>query len=113
LSDSEGNSIQKDRLLVTMASKGAEMKTSAVETHTTAIGNGASYRKSNDDFEVSGSGFGSGNRGGVEEINAMDMAGPALSRIELETALQKIEGKKTKWYAYLTTKDFWIVIILG
>jgi len=96
-----------------MASKGAEIKTSAVETHVTAIGNGATYRKSNDDFEISGSGSGSGNGVVVEEINKMDMAEPALSRIELATALQKIEGKKTKWYAYLTTRDFWIVIILG
>jgi solute carrier family 35, member F1/2 len=96
-----------------MASKGAKIKTSAIETHTTAIGNSSSYRKSNDDFGVTGSGFGSGNGVGVEEINEMDMAESVPSRIELATALQKIEGRKTKWYAYLTTKDFWIVIILG
>ena len=96
-----------------MASKGAEIKTSAIETHTTAIGNGASYRKSNDDFEITKSGSGSGNGVGVEEINEMDTAAPEPSRVELATALQKIEGRKTKWYAYLTTKDFWIVIVLG
>jgi solute carrier family 35 protein F1/2 len=96
-----------------MASKGAEIKTSAIETHTTAIGNGASYGKSTDDFGVTGSRSGSGNGVGVEEINEMDMAGPVPSGVELATALQKIEGRKTQWYAYLTTKDFWIVIILG
>jgi solute carrier family 35 protein F1/2 len=96
-----------------MVSKGNEIKTSAIETHTTAIGDSSGYMKSNDDFGVSGSGSGSGNGVGVEEINEMDIAEPIPSRIELATALQKIEERKTKWYAYLTTKDFWIVIILG
>lgn len=96
-----------------MASKGAEIKKSAIETHTTAIGNGASYRKSDGDFAINESGSGSGNGVGVEEINEMDMAETAPSSGELATALQKIEGRKTKWYAYLTTRDFWIVIVLG
>lgn len=87
-----------------MASKGAEIKTSAVETHTTVIGNGASYRKSTDDFGISGWGSGPGNGIVVED---------AASPTELAIALEKLEGKKIKWYAYLTTKDFWIVIILG
>lgn len=98
-----------------MASKDAEIKKSANETHTTAIGNGASYRKSDGDFAIneSGSGLGSGNGVVVEEINEMDMDETAPSSVELATALQKIEGRKTKWYAYLTTRDFWIVIVLG
>jgi solute carrier family 35, member F1/2 len=96
-----------------MASKGAEIKTSAVETHTISIGNGANYRKSEDDFGITGSRSGSGNGVGVEEINEMDIDGPAPSRVELANALEKIEGRKTKWYAYLMTKDFWIVIVLG
>lgn len=96
-----------------MASKGAEMKTTAVETHTTAISHGAGYRKSNDDFGVTGSRSGSGNGVDVVEINEMDMAEPAPSRVELASAFQKIEGRKTKWYAYLTTKDFWIVVVIG
>jgi solute carrier family 35, member F1/2 len=98
-----------------MASKDAEIKKSPNETYTTAIGNGASYRKSDGDFAInkSGSGSGSGNGVVVEEINEMDMAENAPSGVELATALQKIEGRKTKWYAYLTTRDFWIVIVLG
>jgi hypothetical protein len=107
LSDSDRDSIVRERQIGAMASKGAEIKTSAVETHTTVIGNGASYGKSDDDFGLSGSGFGSGNGVGVED------PGRVASRAELAIALQKIEGRKTKWYAYLTTKDFWIVIVLG
>lgn len=96
-----------------MASRGNEIKTSATETHTTAISAGSGNRKSNDDFGINESGSGLGNGVGVGEINEMDMAGPVPSRVELATALQMIEGRKTKWYAYLTTKDFWIVIIIG
>ncbi len=96
-----------------MASKGADIKTSAVETQTTAMRNGASYGKSDEYFGITGPGSGSGNGVGVAEINEMDMAEPGPSSVELAAALQKIEGRKTKWYAYLMTKDFWIVIILG
>lgn len=31
----------------------------------------------------------------------------------LDEVLEAIEGKKKVWYAYLTTWDFWIVVILG
>lgn len=31
----------------------------------------------------------------------------------LEYALQSLESKKKHWYTYLTTKDFWIVLVIG
>lgn len=91
-----------------MASKSAGKKISAVEVHTAVVGN--SYRKSNDDFGIVESGSGSGNR--VGETDGHE-AIPTPSRAELATALQEIEGRKTKWYSYLTTKDFYIVLVLG
>ncbi|KAJ2965773.1 hypothetical protein NUW58_g10823 [Xylaria curta] len=27
--------------------------------------------------------------------------------------LQALEGKKVRWYSYLTTRDFWIVLVIG
>jgi hypothetical protein len=103
------DSTERERLVDAMDSKFTEEKASAVETHTTTIGSGANYRKANDDFgpSVSGPAY------GVTDGHEMDMAEPVPSRIELATALQEIEGKKTKWYAYLTTKDFYIVLALG
>jgi solute carrier family 35 protein F1/2 len=31
----------------------------------------------------------------------------------LEQGIQALEGKRKAWYTYLTTKDFWIVVIIG
>lgn len=96
-----------------MDSKSAETKTSVIETRSTIIGNDSSCRKSNDDFGPTTSGSGSGNGVGVKDGHEIYMAEPVPSRMELATALQELERRKTKWYSYLTTKDFWIVLVLG
>lgn len=31
----------------------------------------------------------------------------------LEHGIEAIEGKKSAWYAYLTTRDFWLVLTIG
>jgi solute carrier family 35 protein F1/2 len=88
-----------------MASKNSETKTTAVETH--AIGNGESYRKSN------------GLEGNAENGDYMTAGRRVNSRGEevdgevLEHAIEALEKKKTAWYAYLLTKDFWLVLLIG
>jgi len=73
-------------------------KTTAVETH---IGEG--YRKSGDGVDgVEGPGMEMNNTG--EE---------AVDAEALEHAIEALEKKKSAWYAYLTTVDFWIVLALG
>jgi len=52
---------------------------------------------------------GSGNGSGTYEMGAAEGA----ERTELAQALQEIEGKKKAWYAYLMTREFWIVLALG
>ena len=79
-----------------MASKDAEIKKSANESITIAIGNGASYRKSDGDFAIneSGSGLGSGNGVVVEEINEMDMDETAPSSVEWRLHCKRLrEGR--------------------
>lgn len=51
----------------------------------------------------------SGNGNGGYEMDATEGA----QRVELAEALQEIEGKKKSWYAYLLTREFWIVLALG
>jgi hypothetical protein len=36
-----------------------------------------------------------------------------VERVELAHALQELEGKKKAWYAYLLTREFWAVLVLG
>jgi len=92
---------------ITMASKTTEVKTSAVETHERHVGD--SY-KSSDGLEGNGDGSGSiemvGERGVVGDGDEVD---PEV----LEHAIEALEKKKTAWYAYLTTRDFWIVLMIG
>ena len=92
---------------ITMASKTTEVKTSAVETHERHVGD--SY-KSSDGLEGNGDGSGSiemvGERGVIGDGNEVD---PEV----LEHAIEALEKKKTAWYAYLTTRDFWVVLMIG
>lgn len=74
-------------------------KTSAIETQERQVGNG--YRKSGDGID--------GIDSNVAELNG---AQPIDAEV-LEHALETLEKKKTAWYAYLTTADFWIVLALG
>jgi solute carrier family 35 protein F1/2 len=60
---------------------------------------------------ASGSGSNSVERdaAGNYELNATEGA----ERTEIANALEEIEHKKKKWYAYLLTREFWAVLALG
>lgn len=36
-----------------------------------------------------------------------------VDAVVLEQGIQALENKGRKWYAYLLTKDFWIVLAIG
>jgi hypothetical protein len=91
----------------TMASKATEVKTSAVETHERHVGD--SY-KSSDGLEGNGDGSGSIEMVGERGVNGV---GDEVDPEALEHAIEALEKKKTAWYAYLTTRDFWIVLMIG
>lgn len=90
-----------------MASKATGVKTSAVETHERHVGD--SY-KSSDGLEGNGEGSGSIEMVGERGVNGN---GDEVDPEVLEHAIEALEKKKTAWYAYLTTRDFWIVLIIG
>jgi hypothetical protein len=81
-----------------MASK-YDAKTSAIETHDNRMGE--NYRKTGDD---------SGMEMNYEQTH---IAAAENEREVLEHAILALEQKKTTWYAYFTTVDFWIVLALG
>jgi solute carrier family 35 protein F1/2 len=90
-----------------MASKTAGSKTSAIETlHD--ISNGDSYRKTSDGLEGNGEQSRSIEMG-AREVNAEDIVDPEV----LEYAIEALESKKKAWYAYLLTRDFWVVLLIG
>jgi len=92
-----------------MASKNGS-KTTAIEAHEIPIGE--SYRKSTDGLEVSnGEGSGSIEMIGNEGIRSID--DEVLDPIILEQAIEALEGKRTTWYAYFLTRDFWLVLAIG
>lgn len=66
--------------------------------------NGQSYRKSADLHEHSSDSVGMDGRGDSSDNIDPEIVGGAL---------HSLENKKTAWYAYLTTRDFWIVFLLG
>ena len=68
------------------------------------VGNGQSYDKSADLNEHSSDSMGMDRRGDSDDTIDPEVLGDAL---------HALENKKTVWYAYLTTKDFWIVLLLG
>lgn len=47
---------------------------------------------------------------GTSPLSATD---EIVSPEVLEHALESLETQKTAWYAYFTTKDFWLVLALG
>jgi solute carrier family 35 protein F1/2 len=88
-----------------MTSKTAT-KTTAIETQREFDnGNGDSY-KSSDGLEAIG-----------EESGSMEMRAQAgeeeVDTEVLERGIEALEGKKKVWYAYLLTKDFWLVLFIG
>jgi hypothetical protein len=90
-----------------MASKATGVKTSALETHERHVGD--SY-KSSDGLEGNGDGSGSIEMVGEIGVNGN---GDEVDPEVLEHAIEALEKKKTAWYAYLTTRDFWIVLMIG
>jgi solute carrier family 35 protein F1/2 len=79
-------------------------KVTGVETY--AAGNGESYGKSSDGLE--------GNGSGSVELTPQRIANDEEVDPEvLEHAIQALESKKTAWWAYLTTRDFWLVLLIG
>ena len=90
-----------------MASKATGFKTSEVETQERHVG--GSY-KSSDGLEGNGDGSGSIEMVGERGINGN---GVEVDPEVLEHAIEALEKKKTAWYAYLTTRDFWIVLMIG
>jgi solute carrier family 35 protein F1/2 len=88
-----------------MASKSGATKTTAIETQH-SVGNGESYRKSSDGLE------GTGEEGGSMEMHA-HVGEDGVDPEVLEYAIEALESKKRAWYAYLLTKDFWLVLLIG
>lgn len=93
-----------------MADKSLGVKTTAVEAYEQPLGN--SYRKSGDGLYGNEGGSGGVEMAGDEGVRAVD-GEDAVDNVVLEQAIQALESKKTAWYAYLTTKDFWLVLIIG
>lgn len=91
-----------------MASKDFGSKTTAVETFEARGVNGESYRKSSDGLEGSGEAS-----GGMEMVGERQVNGDEVDPEVLEHAIAVLETKNNKWYAYLTTRDFWFVLVLG
>lgn len=73
------------------------------------VGNEQSYRKSGDGLEGE-------NGSGSVEMTAQRVAtnnGEDVDPEVLEQAIQALESKKKAWWAYLTTREFWMVLLLG
>lgn len=89
-----------------MADKNVETKTTAIETQRdVGNGNGESYKGSD------------GLKGVGEESGSMEMHAQVgedgVDPEVLEHAIEALEGKKKAWYAYLLTRDFWLVLLIG
>jgi len=94
----------------TMDLKGATTKTSAIETHEVQIG--SSYRNQPDGYY--GAKDGPSGAQAPEVVGDYEMTnGGGIDREDLGHAIEVIESKKTKWYAYLLTRDFYAVLVLG
>lgn len=83
-----------------MASTGDDMKSAAIETHDTQLGNERANL---------GDGSNEVSSGEPRATDSEDTIDPAA----LGQALDALEAKKTKWWAYLATRDFWIVLLIG
>lgn len=46
-------------------------------------------------------------------VNGDRVAGNQVDAEILEHAIENLEAKKKVWWAYLLTRDFWIIILLG
>lgn len=91
-----------------MASTATDARTTAVETHDHTTDE--FYGKSNDGAD--GIGHENGNGVSVEEVRAAG-GEEAVDGVVLEQAIETLESKKTTWWAYLATKEFWLVLLIG
>lgn len=86
-----------------MSSKmGNDVKVAGVETNVNAL-EGDRHTKSSDGAQGSGS-FG---------MASDRAAGNQVDGEVLEHAIENLETKNQKWWAYLLTRDFWIILVLG
>jgi solute carrier family 35 protein F1/2 len=91
-----------------MENKNVATKVTGVETYERHVGE--SYSKSSDGLEGNGNGSGSLEMAGQRVVtNPDEEIDPEI----LEHAIQALENKKTAWWAYLTTRDFWLVLLIG
>jgi solute carrier family 35 protein F1/2 len=91
-----------------MENKNLAAKVTGVETYERHVREG--YRKSSDGLDGNGNGSGSLEMTGQRDVtNSNEEVDPEV----LEHAIQALENKKTAWWAYLTTKDFWLVLLIG
>ena len=88
-----------------MASKNVT-KTTAIEMQREFDNGNVESYKSSDGLEGMG-----------DESASMDMRAQVREDevdVEiLERGIEALEGKKKAWYAYLLTKDFWLVLLIG
>jgi len=83
-------------------------KKTGVETNIRSTANEINYHKSSDGLE------GNGGNGSIKmRADANSFSGEEVDGEALEQAIEAIEGKKKKWYAYLTTREFWLVLFIG
>jgi hypothetical protein len=92
-----------------MASTATDTKP-AIETQDRALGNDESYKSSDD---LNGNGLGHGSSEVSDEELRTAEGQETVDGLVLEQAIEAIESKKSKWWAYLTTREFWIVLLLG
>jgi solute carrier family 35 protein F1/2 len=84
-----------------MATTDADAKSTAIETHDTKLANEDSNELGNGSNKVSVEG---------QELNGSE---ETVDEGVLERGIEALEAKKTKWWAYLATRDFWFVLLLG
>ena len=84
-----------------MATTDADAKTTVIETRDTKLANEEGNGQGGDSNEVSVEGR---RPPGSDE---------SVDGIVLGRAIEALESKKTKWWAYLATRDFWFVLALG
>jgi hypothetical protein len=82
-------------------------KTTGVETHVSSVGV-ERHLKSSDGAGASGQGNGT-----FELAGNGSSAGEGVDGEVLEQAIEALEGKKKSWWAYLLTREFWFVLLLG
>jgi solute carrier family 35 protein F1/2 len=77
-------------------------KTTGIETHAHPVGE--SYKAGDEGMMVS------------DESRSMEMRGEGGEDVDPEVVaagIEALERKRTKWYSYFLTRDFWIVLAIG